>query len=94
MTATNFQASSTTHFSPLNFNFGYAVGVRLRLTKRAFLNARVCQFSHLQGGDEVDVINHRQATIDVSSTSTTSATLPPNHASVGRTPRESLAFDS
>ena len=34
------------------------------MTKRAFLNARVCQFSHLQGGDEVDVINLDEVTID------------------------------
>lgn len=75
----------------LNFSFGYAVGVRLRLTKRAFLNARVCQFSHLQGGDEVDVINLDEVTIDsqgmLDGGDATKQALLPYSARIG------LAFD-
>ncbi len=75
----------------LNFSFGYAFGVRLRLTKRAFLNARVCQFSHLQDGDEVDVIDLDKVTIDsqgmLDGGNATKQVLLPYSARIG------LAFD-
>lgn len=48
----------------LNFSFGYAVGLRLKLTKRAFLNARVCQLSHLNGGNEIEVIDLDEVSIN------------------------------
>lgn len=75
----------------LNFSFGYAVGLRLKLTKRAFLNARLCQMSHLNGGNEIDVIDLDEVSINsqglLDAEETRKELLAPYSARVG------IAFD-
>ena len=70
-----------------NFNFGYAAGLRLRFGNRTFVTARCAQMFHLDEGNVVQVADPDGVIIDnegkVTSTSTSSVTLPPYSIRIG-----------
>ena len=74
-------------FFSANFNYGYAAGLRLRFGNRTFVTARYAQMFHLEDGDVVNVADPSGIVISetgaVSSTSTTSVTLPPQSLRIG-----------
>lgn len=74
-------------FFSANFNYGYAAGLRLRFGKRSFITARYAQMFHLEDGNVVQVAEPNAIIIgedgSVSSSTTTSVTLPPYSVRVG-----------
>lgn len=74
-------------FFSANFNYGYAAGLRLRFGNRTFVTARYAQMFHLEDGNVVNVADPSGIVISetgaVSSTSTTSVTLPPQSLRIG-----------
>ena len=74
-------------FFSANFNYGYAAGLRLRLGNRTFVTARYAQMFHLEDGNVVQVADPNAIVFgedgSVSSSSTTSVTLPPQSVRVG-----------
>ena len=74
-------------FFSAKINYGYATGLRFRFGKNMFLTARYAQMFHLSNGNVVNVADPSGIVISetgaVSSTSTTSVTLPPQSLRIG-----------
>ena len=74
-------------FFSAKINYGYATGLRFRFGKKMFLTARYAQMFHLLNGNVVNVADPSGIVISetgvVSSTSTTSVTLPPQSLRIG-----------
>ena len=74
-------------FFSANFNYGYAAGLRLRFGKRTFITARYAQMFHLEDGNVIQVADPNAIVIgedgSVSSSTTTTVTLPPYSVRVG-----------